>query len=151
MTTKASKAEQARRERVTAAIKTVKDGIRSELFDRAEVVSLWMDINEALVKGSVGTRYAFTNRALGVEFTEDDLTLGDAEIIKQRTGVRTGDLDPIGDATHFSAVMYAWLVNHVGLDSAEASKRVNGITVNDAAESVSTVAVGPDPKGQPAN
>lgn len=132
------------------AYRKVLKAVRAGQLGHAESVTLWTSLNEAFVAGAVGVRWKITDPALGVEFTEDDLTLADAEVIKQRTGARAAEVDILGDATHYAAVLYAWLVNHQGRDAVDAAALVSNIPVNRAADCYSTVAVGPDPKDRPA-
>lgn len=153
----ASKAEAQKARALKTAFKKVNDAIRSgapagspHQLKAADAIELWSNLNELLVKGEVGFRWEINVPAFGISFTEDDLTLNDAEIIKQKTGARAADVDLRGDATHFAALVYAWLVNHQGHDAADAAKMVGGMGVNDAQDCITTVAVGPDPKDRPA-
>lgn len=146
----ATKKEQQQASALKNAAKKVDDAIRNGTLDQGVMIGLWRHINEALIAGSVGTRWRLTDAALRIDFTEDDLTLGDAAIIKARTGLTTGECDPLSDATVYAAIAYAWLVNHEGRDSADADALVNDIPINVAADNIKVEVVAPDPKGLPA-
>ena len=145
----ATKAEADKAKRLTAAYRTVNKAVQDGRLAHAEAIDLWSNLCEQLVQGNVGFRWRIVDPALNVDFTEDDLTLADADVIKQRTGCRTADVEILEDATHYAAVLYAWMVNHQGRDAVDAAKMIAGVPVNRAAECVQRVAVGPDPKGLP--
>lgn len=154
----ASKAEQQKARSLKAAFKKVNDAARSGLavdtptqLSLSDAIELWTNLNELIVKGKVGHRWQINIPAFQICFTEDDLTFLDADIIKQRTGARAADVELREDATHFAAVVYAWLVNHEGRDAVDAAKMTDGMRINDAQDCITTVAVGPDPKDRPAS
>ena len=125
----------------------VLDCIRRDAYSDVEVASIYRTCAESMVRGAVGLRWVVSIPAFGVEFNEDDLTLNDAATIKRRVGVSTGQLDLVGDATHFMAVVWAFVVNHLGWDDEAADQKIGSIPINEAAELVSMVAVKADPKG----
>jgi thiamine monophosphate synthase len=124
------------------------DAIRRGDLTEAQVGSLFNACCERMVAGAVGVRWEVDIPAYGVRFGEDDITLNDAREIKRRAGVTTGQLDLLGDADHFFAVVIAYCVGHLGWDPDDAESRIGQIPVNEAADLVRTVAVKDDPKGR---
>lgn len=116
-------------------------------LNEAQVGSIMDACAEQMVRGAVGVRWEVSIPAYQVAFGEDDITLTDARWIKHKTGKTTGQLNLIGDADDFFAVVEAFCVNHLGWDPDDAAARIGQIPVNEAAELVKTVAVKDDPKG----
>lgn len=129
-----------------AAVTKVCKAIDANQIDQIDLLKVWQRINESLAKGSVGFRWRLVDPALQLDFTEDELTIGDAEVIKARCGATVAECEPLRDATHYGALVYAWLVNHQGMDSVDAAKLIQGIPINKAAETIRQEAVTPDPK-----
>ena len=118
-------------------------------LNEAQVGSIFDACAEQMVRGAVGTRWEVHIPAYQIRFGEDDITLADARTIKRKTGKTTGQLDLLGDADDFFAVVEAYCVGHLDWDPEEAATRIGQIPVNEAAELVKTVAVKDDPKGLP--
>lgn len=142
-----TKQDQTRARANKAAVTKVCKAIDANQIDQTDLLKVWQRINEALAKGSVGFRWRLVDPALGLDFTEDELTIGDAEVIKARCGATVAECEPLSDATHYGALVYAWLVNHQGRDSVDAATLVQGIPINKAAETIRQEAIAPDPKG----
>lgn len=132
--------------KLDAAYRQVLQAVRRDSLGGDRQIELWQTINEALVAGAVGTRWKITDRALGLEFTEDDVTLRDANVLKQRTGLTVETADPLRDATVYQALCFSKLVNERGMDTVDAERLVGDIGVNAAAANISVVVVSPDPK-----
>ena len=120
-------------------------------LNEAQIGSIFDACAEQMVRGAVGVRWEVSIPAYQIKFGEDDITLADARAVKRKTGKTTGQLDMVGDADDFFAVVEAYCVGHLDWDPDEAATRIGQIPVNKAAELVKTVAVKDDPKGLPAS
>lgn len=132
-----------------AKVEQILRAIAAGDLDERQIGSIFDACAQQMASGAIGVRWQIEIPAYQVSFGEDDVTLADARRIKRMTGRTTGQLDLIGDAADFLAVVEAWVVNHLDWDEDEAAKRIGAIPVNEAAELVKTVAVKDDPKDRP--
>lgn len=96
-------------------------------------------------EGAVGLTWSITMPDLGIEISEDDLTIDEAMLIERMTGTTWASIDPVRSAVDCRAVLAACLSQRQGLSADEAEATLKGIKVVDFLRAVKRKAVTPAP------
>lgn len=82
-----------------------------------------------------------------IHASEEDLTLGEAEMLEKILGCTWGEMDPLTSAEHATALLRVLLTERVGLPLDEARDRVKGYTAKQVMASITREAEVDPPKG----
>jgi hypothetical protein len=116
----------------------VADGIRAGEFDGH--LGLFQEaMRERVLSQATSMRWKLTHPLVTV--TEDDLTLGEAEMVERVTGQSWAQIDPYTSARECRAILSVCLQSRTDLDGAEAAKVAADVTVTEATEMLGTYEV----------
>ena len=105
--------------------------IRAGVFD-GHLADVNKAITDRLVAQSAPLRWKIVHPAVSI--TEDDFTLGEAEVVERLTGLSWGVIDPWSSAAVCRAVLTVALQKRAGMDPVAAADLTAAATVNDAAD-----------------
>lgn len=97
--------------------------------------------------GAVRWRLSVCLDGVDVDVTEDDLTMAEAELIEDETGLSWAQIDPQRSAKACKALLTVVLQTRSGKSSAEARKLVGAATTSQVVDGIDVYEVDPDPTG----
>lgn len=95
--------------------------------------------------GAVGLTWSIVMPDLGIEISEDDLTIDEAMLIERMTGTTWAAIDPVRSAADCRAVLAACLSQRQNMTADEADAKLRGVKVVDFLRAVKRQAVTPGP------
>jgi len=138
----ATRAQQARTAKQSPA-ERVASQIRKGDMD-AQIELIVNAISERVMEGAVALRWRVSLD--GIEASEDDLTLGEAEMLERLLGVRWGEMDPLTSAEHATALLVVILTERQDVPLDEARKRVAAYPVRQILSAITRYLVEDPPK-----
>lgn len=138
----ATRAQQARAAKLTPAEQAASKIRKGEMDSEMEL--LVNAISERVMEGAVALRWRVDLD--GIEASEDDLTLGEAEMLERLLKVRWGEMDPLTSAEHATALLVVILSERQGLPVDEARARVGKYTARQVLSAITRYSVEDPPK-----
>lgn len=120
----ATRAQQARTAKQTPSERVASQIRKGDMDDGFELIVNAMQ--ERVLAGAVALRWRVDLD--GIEASEDDLTLGEAEMLERLLGVRWGEMDPLTSAEHATALLVVILTERHDVPLDEARARVGKYT-----------------------
>jgi hypothetical protein len=109
--------------------------------DLADVLNALM---ERVSTGEVALRWRLDLDDLHV--TEEDLTLGEADMLERLLGCTWGEVNPLKSAEHAAALIRVCLVSRTGITTEEASDLTKGYPVKRVVDAITQYAETDPPK-----
>lgn len=138
----ATRAQQARTAKLTPAERAASQ-IRKGDMD-AQIELIVNAISERVMDGSVALRWRVDLD--GIQASEDDLTLGEAEMLERLLKVRWGEMDPLTSAEHATALLVVILTHRQDVPLDEARERVAKYPVKQILSAITRYSVEDPPK-----
>lgn len=138
-----TRAKQARAAKQTAAERAASQ-IRKGDMD-AEIHLIVNAVTDRVSSGEVTLNWRIDLEDLSA--SEEDLTLGEAEMLEKILGCTWGEMDPLTSAEHATALLRVLLTERLGLPLEEARDRVKGYTAKQVMASITREAEVDPPKG----
>lgn len=138
----ATRAQQARTAKMTPAERVASQIRKGDVDDGFELIV--NAISERVLEGAVALRWKVDLD--GIEATEDDLTLGEAEMLERLLKVRWGEMDPLTSAEHATALLVVILTHRQDVPLDEARERVAKYPVKQILSAITRYSVEDPPK-----